>query len=67
MVIDMQNFMAMVDSLIVCKFALTCSYTVNHLLGLIEATSIRVLKLLFIFNKNRITSRRMIKEGCLYE
>jgi aldehyde:ferredoxin oxidoreductase len=37
MVIDMQNFMAVIDSLIICKFALTCGYTLNHLLKLIEA------------------------------
>ncbi|MGQ9468360.1 MAG: aldehyde ferredoxin oxidoreductase family protein [Nitrososphaerales archaeon] len=39
MVIDMQNFMAMIDSLIICKFALTCGYTLTHLLRLIEATT----------------------------
>ncbi len=39
MVVNMQNFMAMVDSLIICKFALTCGYTLSHLLGLIEATT----------------------------
>jgi len=35
MVIDLQNFMAVIDSLIICKFALTCGYTLTHLLKLI--------------------------------
>ncbi|MGB9659722.1 MAG: aldehyde ferredoxin oxidoreductase family protein, partial [Nitrososphaerales archaeon] len=38
MVKDMQDFMAVIDSLIICKFALTCGYTLNHLLRLVEAT-----------------------------
>ncbi|MEM2872755.1 MAG: aldehyde ferredoxin oxidoreductase family protein [Nitrososphaerales archaeon] len=38
MVIDMQDFMAVIDSLIICKFTLTCGYTLSHLLRLVEAT-----------------------------
>lgn len=51
-VIDMQNFMAVIDSLIICKFALICGYTLNHLLRLIEAVT-----------GNKITKDELIRIG----
>ncbi|MEM3437115.1 MAG: aldehyde ferredoxin oxidoreductase family protein [Nitrososphaerales archaeon] len=52
MVIDMQNFMAVIDSLIICKFALICGYTLNHLLRLIE-----------VVTGNKITKEELIRTG----
>ncbi|MGQ9719419.1 MAG: aldehyde ferredoxin oxidoreductase family protein [Nitrososphaerales archaeon] len=66
MVIDMQNFMAIVDSLIICKFALSCGYTLTHLLGLIESVigysiSIDEFRMMGerIFNLKRLFNNRL--------
>ncbi|MCP8322180.1 MAG: aldehyde ferredoxin oxidoreductase family protein, partial [archaeon] len=66
MVIDMQNFMAVIDSLIICKFALTCGYTLTHLLKLIySATRYKINVDEFktagerIFNLKRLFNNRL--------